>query len=269
MAGLTQYFIGWEFMLNGTKDSDAELRGSHVSKAVAMSSHSYTELRFEDNGTLVDGAIYSDGKPETEGGLFLGMQNRLKEGKHSYQEYELKHPHEFILDKNGINYLGGKPPVNFSVPKPSSGFPVQYLGLLNRKDSSFNLAQDLHLVAPLLFDWTDSLWLDYKNPLSPIIINDDAIPIEARIDNLEGVGEFSFEKINFSTSPWPVPKMDEELGNNGVPTWVQYPEFQNSPTTGLPMDFVCQLWGIPKFDGCIYVFYCRESKVVCYLYQGT
>ena len=256
-------------MLNGTKDSDAELRGSHVSKAVAMSSHSYTELRFEDNGTLVDGAIYSDGKPETEGGLFLGMQNRLKEGKHSYQEYELKHPHEFILDKNGINYLGGKPPVNFSVPMPSSGFPVQYLGLLNRKDSSFNLAQDLHLVAPLLFDWTDSLWLDYKNPLSPIIINDDAIPIEARIDNLEGVGEFSFEKINFSTSPWPVPKMDEELGNNGVPTWVQYPEFQNSPTTGLPMDFVCQLWGIPKFDGCIYVFYCRESKVVCYLYQGT
>ena len=120
-----------------------------------------------------------------------------------------------------------------------------------------------------MFEWTERLWLDYTNPNSPTILNDEVIPIEASVGDLQDVGEIAFKKTRIKAVPWPVPNKTDEWGNTGVPKWVQYPEFQISPSTGKPMEFICQLSDIPNFDGCLYVFYCKHSKVVCYLYQGT
>lgn len=259
----TQYFLGSEFRLDRSEESNHELRSSYVSKEIAEQSDSYLKIEYDEDGRLAESTAFYYGEPKD----WLSVKNKGR--AHRHQDYELNDPCEIVRDDSGDSYLGGNPPDEFTMPKPASGFPFQYLGFLNSMDLLFHIDRDLHLAAPLLFDWSESVWLDYKDPLSPKVINNEDIVLECAIDDLSAASAFCFEKFNIKAVSGPVVRTRDELGRTGVPSWTQYPEFKMCCNTGKPMQFVCQLSNIPDFGGRIYIFFCKESDVACYHYQGT
>lgn len=302
----TQYFLGWEVKLNGSKKTELFLREQIISKEVlehkAISSGTYLELNFDDSGKLENAVAHSPDGPITD-----SFTNDVKKGKQRFVDYPVNTPHEFVPDKKGINYIGGEPPKYFVMPSTSSGLPVQYLGMLNHHDPAFGwiLEFDLHLVCPIFLGFPE-LWVDYSDPFKPVILRDKKITAESSSFAYTTESEIVFNKIDFSTKPWPTLPYG---GHSGVASWVQMPNIPVCPKSGEPMKLVCQLGDADLFlyqqgeeiksvipttlrhnfeidedrsylqdylekmnfwsSGDLYVHYCPASKVARYLIQNT
>jgi len=199
---------------------------------VAEFSSSYTKLTYDTKGKLAEAKMVFNNDDQ------LDDIQLKKSGKHIYKKYPVKNPSEFVHNTKGLNYLGGKPPKEFSLPTINSGHPFQYLGMLNSKDATFNLKHDLHLVCPIYLGF-NGLWLDYKDPLAPKVVNNEDMSKATNIYGLQTDHKIVYNKIRFSTKPWPA--ASRHGGHTGVPTWIQSPESPINPKTSQIMELICQL----------------------------
>jgi len=278
-----QYFIGSGHLVNGSPESHSQLAKCHVSEEVARCVYYYMALYFDSKNRLIEIRHYKKDAMLPDYEHSPQLQVTVDNGKHAYRKYELVQPYEFVPNKRGMNCIGGSPPPDLIVPKLSSGLVFQYLGFLNHLDPAFRLRHDLHLVYPLYIDFCMQVWIDYKNPLAPTVMNDIVL-----------------ESVPFKAAPWP--SKARHGGHIGVPNWIQDPEIPVCPKTNKPMELICQLGdgelsltekknsiigkklnrtsNFGEFsskentkwisgDGDLFVFFSRKSRVACYLYQGT
>lgn len=202
----------------------------------------------------------------------------------------------FIPANDGINYLGGDIPQEFTIPENNCPGSFQYLGFLNKNDPAFDwLPSDIHLICPVYMNM-EEVWLDYSDPLKPAIVNLDEInDLDTEYDDLKSDSVIIYEKVNFDSHP-NTPSLRGSIGLAGVPSWIQHDEIPVSPRTNKPMRFLCQLeytfepeikvrytnvepedewfksyfstmnfWG----DGDLYVFFEPETNIACYFIQKT
>lgn len=296
-----QYFLGWEVELIGDERTERFLRAQIVSENTAKGLGRFLELTFDENGKLIAAVYVNEDGPDAE-----SYKSALDSGKQLFAEYPLNKVFEFVPDPEGINRIGGETPQNFVIPKTSSGFPVQYIGMLNHHDPAFGeiLEFDLHLVCPIYLGFPE-LWVDYSDSTHPVIFGDEEVLASSSSFDFDENTEIVFEEITFSTQPWPSERFG---GHTGAATWIQGPDIPVCPKSGEPMQLICQLgdgdlmWKddkppksvipntkrhnvelseensylaryIEKMDfwgsGDLYVFYCPGSKVVRYLIQNT
>jgi len=294
-----QYFLGTEQLVNGSSESHSELALCHVSEEVARCTYRYRALYFDSQNRLTEMCEYYDDVSLPDYEHSPRLQEAVEAGAHTYRKYELVQPYEFVPNKRGINLIGGCPPAEFRVPKLSSGLLLQYVGLLNQSDPVFRLSHDLHLVYPLYINFCMEVWIDYKNPLAPTVLNDKELSSLDWVDFKES-DDIILEPVSFKTEPWPTKA--KHGGHIGVPKWIQDPYIPVCPKTNKPMELICQLGAgelspaemknslisskvkrtedFGKFsftdyvdwipgDGDLFIFFHRKSRIACYFYQGT
>lgn len=198
----------------------------------------------------------------------------------------------------GLHSVGGVPPHGFQMPShPDLPVSCQYIAKISQKDPVFNWIpfEVLHLVYPL-FVSTGPLFMDYSNPLSPKIIETTVMMDHTfKCVTTKTILEYehhSFEVKGLAEDPSDC--RNDNLGNTGIPFWIQHPEHPRCPVSGRLMRFLCSLEsGISKIvrkenvgpedasiqryldvinfwcDGCLFVFVEPETKIVCMLIQNT
>lgn len=294
-----QYFAGNGQLVDGSSESHNKLEACHVTEGVACCFSQYTALCFDSQNKLTEIREYMEDSSLPEYEHCPLLQELVETGAHVYRQYELVQPFEFIPNKRGKNCIGGSPPSDFMVPTLSSGLVFQYLGLLNQSDPIFRLSHDLHLVYPLFIDFCMEVWVDYKDPLAPLVLNDKEISSLNWVEFKEG-DDIMLEPVRFKTAPWPTNA--KHGGHIGVPNWIQDPNIPVCPRTKKPMELICQLgdgelsraemknslivnklertanFGLSSSkenskwitgDGDLFIFFSRKSRLACYLYQGT
>ncbi|MFT3827974.1 MAG: hypothetical protein QM731_28915 [Chitinophagaceae bacterium] len=205
---------------------------------------------------------------------------------------------EFVEDNNGLHQLGGEIPQNFKIPENDFWAGMQYLGFINNKDEHFSwLPFTLHLLCPVFTDF-DYLYLDYKNPESPIILYpSDTATITTAYDELNRESFVVYETLKVSLKPFAGINEDNEdrvIGISGKPYWEQHEYWPQCPETKKKMRFVAQLMsndhvksshrnfgGHNDFyeeifsamnfwiDGDLKIFFEPSSKIACYFIQNT
>ena len=296
-ASKIQYFLGTEQRVNGSEESHSQLETCHISEVVAQGESSYMKLYFDSRDCLTEIRKYYEKSTSEEHVHDPWLPKTVETTEHRYRKYEIVDAFEFVPNKRGKNRIGGSPPAGFTTPVLSSGIALQYLGLLNHSDAAFRLRHDFHLVYPLHIDFCMEVWIDYKNPMAPTVINDN------EISDLEGGDPDEEENIildicQFKTVPWPI--KTKHGGHTGLPRWIQGPEIPVCPETSEKMALLCQLGdgdlssserkksvlgsklgryeesrlvafdnGWIPVDGDLYVFFSLKSRLACYLYQGT
>ena len=294
-----QYFLEIDHPLDGSPESHRRLEAKHVSEGVAKFGYEFWALHYDAKDRLIEICQYIEDHRLPEHTYEASRQKVVEAKKHVYHDYKFLQPYEFVPNKKGINHIGGAPPCGFVVPQSSSGLSFQYLGLLSRSDSAFDLQHDLHLVYPLFVGFHVTVWLDYKKPLAPVIMNDDKVS-DLSFDDLNEGDSITLVPMPFKTVSWPT--MSRHGGHTGMPRWIQEPQVPTCPKTKEPMTLVAQLGDgelsaqeskksvIPKKivrtedfgkfsftedietipgDGDLFIFFCKKSRIACYFYQGT
>lgn len=285
----SQYLAGWEVQLDGQEHCNNFIKTQLVDKETAQNLNTYIELNFDSENLLADAKLYSEGVQELSGYLFDNLKVEEAIGKLKFEDLKPNRLYGFEESDNSLNYLGGKIPDNFKIPNNKCQGSFQYLGRLSNKDQAFNwLPFDLHLICPIYLD-IDKLWIDYKDPLKPKILNKEEIDnTGTAYDDLKGDSFISFERKNFKTIK------ASEYGFAGVPNWIQYPDIPICPESKRTMKFLCQIddcinvkvsktnvepadnwykqyfqkmnfWG----DGDLFVFFEPKTKIACYFIQNT
>jgi hypothetical protein len=282
------FLVGSEVVFNGDDQSLRFLETQTVEENVALENVNGLELVFEQNKLvkkyqLMYGERYELELEEEEIGFELPID-------------PIAHP--VFLIKESIpktnSYLGGETPSQFNLPKFDSKPSFQFLGILSNKTEGFEwLPFDIHLTAPL-FGHFDPLYLDYSDPLSPKVINEEHyLGSDYDDEFVKHDSDLVYEKAFITTQPSDeIPEFEENIGIAGVPVWIQNPAIPVCPISGRTMKFVCQLnygLNIPLksssfstesggayiekmnfgIDGDLYLFIEPESKVVCVIIQHT
>lgn len=256
-----------------------------TNKETAENLYAHIVLTYGNDGALaLAESIDDEGNHE---------QLEIKSTEIVYQDLPLNHIVNFTQDNQGPHWLGGKPPAEFQIPENICPGSFQYLGQLSKSDQAFSwLPFDLHLICPIYLDF-DLVWLDYTNPLAPVLVNAAEInACSSAYADLKADSYIEFEQVRFRT--YQDSEFGYELGSAGLPNWTQYPAIPFCPKTNRVMRLVCQLqsgdsvdtvntnitpsddWYAQYFeslnfwgDGDLFVFFEPESKMACYLIQHT
>lgn len=204
-----------------------------------------------------------------------------------------------ILNPNGINSIGGKASAEIEIPKLETS-PMVYFGCVSKNETHLPLIDfDLHLICPIFLDLQAPIFLDYSEPIKPKLIRDkvpsnfaqlfEDIPYDAYIEYKKQ--NFSFTNASPSKMQIGVHELEVipgEIGQSGIPIWIQEEEWPNCPISGEKMEFLFQLGDIDDCQtlegqdildkeyiapylhfghGYLYVFYEPNSRVVGYLNQ--
>ncbi|HUH74441.1 MAG TPA: hypothetical protein VLZ75_08525 [Chitinophagales bacterium] len=289
----TQYLAGWEIQLDGEEHCYSFIQTQLIDKKTAKNLGTYVELNFGLNNLLCEAKLYSDGRQETSGHLYDYLNIKGSIGKLIFKDFKTNHLYALIESNIGINYLGGETPSDFKIPENKCPGSFQYLGMLSNKDQAFDwLPFDLHLICPIYLD-IDKVWIDYNDPLNPIILNKEEIDnTGSAYDELKNDSFVIFEQKNFNTIK--VAERSLGFGVTGVPNWIQYPDIPMCPISKKTMKFLCQLgdyvdvkvsktnvhpeddWYKQYFeemnfwsDGDLFVFFEPETKIACYFIQNS
>ncbi len=285
------YLIGSEVLLNGDEQSLKFIETQAVEKEVARENVDGLELVFKDT------------KLVKKYQWMYGERDELSlEESEAYMELKFDPiPHQiYIIEKSETtseSYLGGRIPMGFIIPKFNKKPSFQFLGTLSNATKGLEwLPFDLLLAVPL-FGHVDPLFLDYSDPLSPKVLNEDTYLNSDYEDEIVKHDTEIFYKKTFikTDQTHEIPEFGENLGIIGVPTWIQYPAIPACPKSGKTMKFICQLNSgidIPLeftslvfdeklnsrrhilnlnfyIDGDLFLFIEPESKVVCVIIQHT
>ncbi len=291
-----EHFLGGcEVSLDGSERCESFLQTQAViDRQTAINLDPYIHLIYNDKGLLVDGAIYYEGeKLGKDDHLTKNLQLDKAIGKLKYQDLPIHKLYDFEIDEIGIHQIGGEIPAEFIMPKNNFVVPLQYLGFINNKDKAFDwLPFKLHLICPIFLNF-EFLFIDYSNPLSPLIVNQSEIEKSETsfTDDLNKDTEIIFKGVRFNANE--IYGYGYGLGAAGVPKWIQHPDIPRCPKTNKTMRFLCQLQGngvtalrtnvTPKDeyyrhyyeelnfwgDGDLFVFFEPTSKVACYFIQNT
>jgi hypothetical protein len=196
-----------------------------------------------------------------------------------------------VQNNNGPHQLGGEIPNEFVIPQNNFRLPFQYLGYISEEQEEFNwLPFTLHLIFPIYLDIDTELFIDYKNPNIPKIINSEFLEhADTEHEDLEEDTEIIYNRMKFSF----IEKKENFTTTvlAGIPDWIQRREIPTCPKSGNIMQFVCQINGGVttkktnfdidekefgsfyedlNFGDCdLYVFFEPTTKVACYLLQGS
>jgi hypothetical protein len=280
------FLVGSEVIFNGDDQSLRFLETQSVEENVALENVEGLELVFEKNKLVKKYQLMYGERFELE----------LEDEEIGFELIidPIAHP-IFLINESETkteSYLGGITPSNFNLPKFESKPSFQFLGTLSNKTEGFEwLPFEIHLTAPL-FGYFDPLYLDYSDPLSPKVINEEHyLNSDYEDEFVKHDSELVYEKIFITTQPSDeIPEFEENIGIVGVPTWIQYPAIPVCPISGRTMKFVCQLnYGLDiplkssninteggakyiekmnfGIDGDLFLFIEPESKVVCVIIQ--
>lgn len=271
------YLLGWDVFLNGDSDCEDFLHTQVTDKETFEYASVGLELIFHKK-KLKSVNDYSFGEKKVR---------KLKKEEKALLWKKLE-PHTLLNMKespDGIHSIGGDVPASFQLPKSKSVAPFQYLGFVDNSDPNFAwLPFRLHLTHAIYLN-IDKIFLDYTDPLSPVIINKkDVEDADTSHDELNADSWIVFEQAKYNFI------RDVEFsyqGSGGIPKWIQAPAIPTCPRSGKRMRFVLQtmggvatkktniksddyfqnleFWG----DGELFVFFEPESKVACYLIQNT
>jgi hypothetical protein len=288
-ASKSQYLAGWEVQLDGQEHCNSFIKTQLVDKRTAEKLGTYIELNFDSENLLSNVKLYSEGAQESSGHLFDNLKIDEAIGKLKYEDLTPNVPYDYQESNSGLNYLGGEIPSDFKIPKNKCPGSFQYLGKLSQQDQAFNwLPFDINLICPIYLD-IDKVWIDYKDPLNPKILNHEEIDSTGTAyDDLKDDSFIIFEQKKFKTSK------SSEYGITGVPNWIQYPDIPICPESKRTMRFLCQIgdyidvkvsktnvhpeddWYKQYFeqmnfwsDGDLFVFFEPETKIACYFIQNT
>lgn len=201
------FLAGWYVSLDGSQELESFLLTQAIDKATAKNLDNYIHLIYDDKGLLSDAKIYSEGK-ETNEHLNENLQLEKAIGILKYQDLPIHKMYDFVQDNNGVHQIGGEFPANFTVPNNKFVVPFQYLGYINNTDETFNwLPFKLHMICPIYLNF-EFLFLDYSDPLSPTIINQEQVEKAdtSYDDDLNVETEIVFNELHFNT---------KEIGNYG------------------------------------------------------
>lgn len=204
-----------------------------------------------------------------------------------------------ILDKNGINSIGGKASSEIDIPDLNTS-PIVYFGCISKNELHFpQINFDLHLVCPIFIDLQSPVFFDYSDTKKPKLLKDNVTSNFSQLfENIPSDAYIEYKQMNFRIDAAPTTKIKVgehefdmipgEIGHTGTPNWIHNEEWPNCPVTGNKMDFLFQLGDINDcktvkgqevldkeyFDqylhfghGYLYVFYEAKSKVIAYLNQ--
>ncbi|MFT5770776.1 MAG: hypothetical protein ACI9ZX_000161 [Algoriphagus sp.] len=282
------YLVGSEAVFNGDPQSLRFLETQTVAEKVALANSEGIELVFEKGILVKKYQLMYEEKYELE----------LKQQEIGFKlPFEPK-PHPiYVIEKSETtseSYLGGEIPDGFTIPKFNRKPSFQFLGTLSNTTEGLEwLPFDLLLTVPL-YGHFDPLFLDYSDPLSPKVINEEHYLSSDYDDEfVKHDSDLVYEKAFITTQPSDeIPEFEENIGIAGVPVWIQNPAIPVCPISGRTMKFVCQLnYGLDiplksssfstesggayiekmnfGIDGDLYLFIEPETKVVCVIIQHT
>lgn len=216
-----------------------------------------------------------------------------------FVDYPINDYKTIVFDAMGQHFLGGDVPIDFEMPTSECNAPFVYLGNLDCQSEAclkWTELDHFHIVCPIHADM-GVLFLDYKDPNHPKIINQDEVDkyttqyqeLNKQDKIIFKETKFSFDKIKLNAS-----YEGEVIGNIGAPSWVQNELIPRCPKTGNPMKFLISLASIKSVelnsstvkvadefmehyvntfnfwrDGILFVFYSPDSKVAAYFIQNT
>ncbi len=212
------------------------------------------------------------------------------------QEWQDREVFFLVEDVNGSHKLGGKTPNDFILPTHSKmKTPFIYIGSIDTKDKRFewlNLPK-LHIAYPI-YECNFGIFLDYKNPNKPEIINPETFTEDWFDVKTKGVDKVVFKENSFASYVETNKNKFEEISEFNplcwVPLWIQAPDIPICPKSGKVMRFVCQITTNEKIklvdnngienlpfsdylnfadDGILYVFYEPESRIMYLNIQFT
>jgi SMI1 / KNR4 family (SUKH-1) len=168
--------------------------------------------------------------------------------------FTLRTPRLIAFNTEGKHTMGGVYPADFSEPEHNAMSPFQYLGCIRKADENFAwLPFDLHICFPIYLH-SVPLFFDYSNPSKPIVINVNEVNNER--SNFEphihrnSIIEFEQAKFDFVESVSFFNEDGNTFGHAGLPMFSQTNSTPKSPSTGVAMQFVCQLTGGVKMSKC-------------------
>lgn len=275
------YIAGWMGEVNGSELCEDILSAQTTKKENILGIGEALELVFADN-ELIEIFYYEEGIKSVR--KISDLEKLFK-----YKEYEIHNIYNLHFDINGLHYLGGTIPQSFNIPYLKENKPFQYLGLISNSDSNFNwLPFDINLVCPI-YSYFNYLYLDYSNPNSPTLLNNkDFENVEFSYEEYSNDSLILDDKIRFNFIE---SDMNEALVSAGLPFWSQTPDIPKSPINNKRMKFLCEISSdnyefkdepqsynkldnkyydrLSFGDATLYVFFEPESKIACYLWQGT
>lgn len=190
-----------------------------------------------------------------------------------------------VPNKNGVNQLGGILPQDINFTNVSN-VSFQYLGFISDENRNLEFVnKKIHLVAPIYSDF-ERIYIDYslESEIKILDTEENITDIENLYDEIQNKNEeviFDIQKFDLKEE-----FILGDIGHSGIPLWVQYPEIPKCPKTGMTMKFLLQLNSGPKIlespqnfpedimefsggNGNLYIFYCPESKIACYINQTS
>jgi len=311
-----QYFAICDFEIDGSSEGNAALSAMCIDQALASSVTHLNDtapmvLETDDNGLWI-GLSMGQGEeacsvslaelpnlPPIEnwmrgaGGLESTYFDRHM-GKVKLPVFKANKQFELQADPDGKSRLGGNVPDGFSPATTGKPNDTQYIGTLSPKDFP-TLPFHLHLSVPI-FDEFSTLFLDYSDPMAPLIANPPQIEeeyIQSVNGVVEGARQACWENIPFCLVPTPRWLDEPDLGVAGVPAFTQGPDIPKSPKTGKLMQFLCQFSSLqaPKLvrssigqveyedyfkddmsffgDGSVFLFWEAETKLMAFVMQNT
>jgi hypothetical protein len=185
-------------------------------------------------------------------------------------------------DANGRHRLGGLPPQGLILPSHDAmETTFQYIGMLDGTDPYFEWIglPNVPLIFPL-YEYNEGIFLDYADPLRPLILNPDTFSDDWLEIDESGWEEVLFDEVRFTVGgPYRA-----DVPNGGVPLWQQAPQIPVCPRSELVMRFVCAIPSIRDVtimrghegenlpfadehlcfadEGTLYVFYQPASKIM-------
>lgn len=286
------FLAGWYVSLDNNQELESFLLTQGIDKTTAKNLDNYIHLVYDDKGLLSDAKIYSEGKVETNEHLNENLHLEKAIGVLKYQDLPTHKMYDFVQNDKGVHQIGGEFPADFIIPKNKFVVPFQYLGYINNTDKTFDwLPFKLHMICPIFLN-LEFLFLDYSDPLSPTIINQEQVEKAdtAYEDDLNTETEIIFNELRFNTKD--IGNYGFGIGLTGIPKWIQHHDIPRCPKTNKTMKFVCQLQGgvtakrtnvTPKDeyyrqyyeelnfwgDGDLFLFFEPTSRVACYFIQNT
>lgn len=279
---LSQYLLMWDhqFKFKNSNEAKAIIKAHIVDPKTPNRYDIGIRMTYKQN-TLVKLASVNEEKEIRWDDRSASEQEMLIR----YEDEKVNESFHLDLDSEGLHVLGGEKPDEFSYPSERFRLPYQYLGLIKASDPAFTWVQnDLHLIYPFPVG-PNVMYLDYTHALKPKLmshVDDDLndypeIPEDLKINIPKQ--QFSIKKDGF---------YQKKLGLAGVPKWVQNVHIPICPKSGNYMKFLLMLrsqFEIPiessyshiaidkylnfNLDGCLYIFYDPDSKVMAYFIQNT